>query len=125
MNLKEVLLYNYKSSREYLRVFINWTFLSCFVGVTGGLIGVAFYKSLALATAFRMDNPWLIYFLPFAGLVIVFLYRVMGLKKDPGTNLLITAVVAHEQKVPQRMAFLIFTATVITHLFGGSAGREG
>ena len=49
----------------------------------------------------------------------------MGLKKDPGTNLLITAVVAHEQKVPQRMAFLIFVGTVITHLFGGSSGREG
>jgi len=125
MNLKEVLLYDYKSSREYLRVFINWTFLSCFVGVTGGLIGVAFYKLLALVTAFRMNTPSIIYFLPFAGLVIVFLYRIMGLKKDPGTNLLITAVVAHEQKVPQRMAILIFTATVITHLFGGSAGREG
>lgn len=125
MNIREELSKTYKSTGEYLRVFFNWTFLSCFVGVVGGLIGVAFYKALSLVTAIREANLWLIYFLPFAGLVIVFLYRIMDLKKDPGTNLLITAVVAHEQKVPQRMALLIFTATVITHLFGGSAGREG
>ena len=125
MNIKEELNKTYKSTGEYLRVFLNWTFLSCFVGGVGGLIGVAFYKALSLVTAVREANLWLIYLLPFAGLIIVFLYRVMDLKKDPGTNLLITAVVAHEQKVPQRMALLIFTATVITHLFGGSAGREG
>ena len=125
MNFKEEIRNKYHSTGEYLRVFINWTFLSCFVGVVGGLIGVAFYKSLSIVTAFRQANTWLIYLLPLAGLVIVFLYRMMGMKKDPGTNLLITAVVAHEQKVPQRMAFLIFAATVITHLFGGSAGREG
>ena len=125
MNIKDEIKNTYKSTGEYLRVFCNWTFLSCFVGVVGGLIGVAFYKALSLVTAVREANLWLIYLLPFAGLIIVFLYRVMDLKKDPGTNLLITAVVAHEQKVPQRMALLIFTATVITHLFGGSAGREG
>lgn len=124
MNIKEELIRDYKSTFEYLRVFLNWTFLSCFVGVIGGLIGVAFYKSIGLVTDIRQANTWLIYFLPFAGLVIAFLYRVLDMKKDPGTNLLITAVVAHKQKVPQRMAFLIFTATVITHLFGGSVGRE-
>lgn len=124
MNLKYKLNKYFKSTREYITVFINWTFLSCFVGVVGGLIGVAFYKSIGLVTGVREANSWLIYFLPFAGLIIAYLYRALGMKKDPGTNLLITAVVAHEQKVPQRMAFLIFTATVITHLFGGSVGRE-
>lgn len=124
MDLRQKLLKNYNSSFEYLRAFINWSFLSCFVGVSGGLVGVAFYKSIALVTGIRQANPWLIYFLPFAGLIIAFLYHVMGMKKDPGTNLLITAVVAHKHKVPQRMAFLIFTATVLTHLFGGSVGRE-
>lgn len=124
MNLKEELIKDYKSIGEYLRVFVNWTFLSCFVGVMGGLIGVAFYKAIGLVTDVRQANTWLVYFLPFAGLIIAFLYRVLDMKKDPGTNLLINAVVAHKQKVPQRMAFLIFTATVITHLFGGSVGRE-
>jgi len=124
MNLKQEIIKDYKSTREYITVFINWTFLSCFVGVVGGLIGVAFYKAIGLVTGVREANTWLIYLLPIAGLIIVYLYRAMGLKKDPGTNLLITAVVAHEQKVPLRMAFLIFTATVITHLFGGSVGRE-
>lgn len=124
MNIKEELIKDYKSISEYLRVFMNWTFLSCFVGVTGGLIGVAFYKAVGLVTDIRHTNTWLIYFLPFAGLVIAYLYRALDMKKDPGTNLLINAVTAHEQKVPQRMAFLIFSATVITHLFGGSVGRE-
>ncbi|MBP3653877.1 MAG: chloride channel protein [Oscillospiraceae bacterium] len=124
MNIKQELKRDIKDTREYVTTFINWTFLSCFVGVAGGLVGVMFYKSIGFVTGIRLANPWLVYFLPFAGLVIAFLYRILDMKKDPGTNLLITAVVAHHQHVPQRMAFLIFTATVITHLFGGSVGRE-
>ncbi len=124
MNLKDSVSIAYKSVAEYTRTFINWTFLSCFVGVVGGLIGVAFYQAIGLATTVRQANPWLIYLLPAAGLIIAFLYRILGMRKDPGTNLLITAVTAHSHQVPQRMAFLIFTGTVITHLFGGSVGRE-
>jgi len=90
-----------------------------------GCVASACGHALIAVNAFRTAHPMIVLGLPFGGLLIVFLYRIMGLKKDPGTNLLITAVVAHEQKVPQRMAILIFTATVITHLFGGSAGREG
>lgn len=124
MHIKDKLIKTWHSMAEYLTVFANWTFLSCFVGVASGLIGVAFYKSVDHMTALRQLNPNLILLLPLAGLVITFLYRIMDMKKDPGTNLLIEAVLINEQQVPKRMAFLIFVSTVITHLFGGSVGRE-
>ena len=63
--------------------------------------------------------------LPAAGLLIVFLYRAGGIKHDKGTNLVIGSIRNPEYNVPFRMAPLIFITTVITHLFGGSAGREG
>lgn len=115
----------FKSPLEYLTVFLNWTFLSCFVGVAAGLIGVAFFNAISQVTDIRRENPWLIFLLPFVGLFIVFLYRIMDMKKDPGTNIMITAILEHDLKLPHRLALLIFISTVLTHLFGGSAGREG
>ena len=122
--LTEKLAEVWSSTKKYLTVFFRWTFLSCFVGVSAGFIGAAFYTCVNYVTGVREATPMLIFLLPFAGLVIAFLYRIMGMKKDPGTNLLIESVLVSEQKVPQRMAVLIFISTVITHLFGGSVGRE-
>jgi len=90
----------------------------------GGLIGTAFYYAIGWVTGIRVANPWLIYLIPFAGVVIVFLYRCCQMKTDPGTNIVIDAIIDEHHDVPLRMAFLIFVSTVITHLFGGSVGRE-
>ncbi len=109
---------------SYITVFLRWLLLSSLIGLLGGFIGTAFYKAIVYVTIIRMTNPWLIYWLPFAGVVIVFAYHIARLRRDPGTNIVIESIVDAHHSVPIRMAFLIFGGTVITHLFGGSVGRE-
>lgn len=109
---------------HYLHTFCKWVLLSGVLGLLGGLIGTAFYYAIGWATGMRTAYPWLIYLIPFAGVVIVFLYHLCDLKNDPGTNVVIDAIIDEHHDVPLRMAFLIFVSTVITHLFGGSVGRE-
>ena len=110
--------------KSYLKTFIKWIIVAGVTGAVGGFIGGIFHRLIEFATEYRVHNSSIIYFLPIAGLLIVFLYRVMGLKKDPGTNIVLSSVSA-EDKVPLAMSPLIFLSTIITHLFGGSAGREG
>ncbi len=107
-----------------LAVFFKWVILALLVGALVGGIGTAFYFCMQFATDFRTRNLWIEWLLPLGGLLIVFLYRLAGVKKAKGTNLVLLAVRSPEE-VPLRMAPLIFISTVITHLFGGSAGREG
>lgn len=109
---------------SYITAFLKWLLLSAVIGLVGGFIGTAFYTAIVYVTGVREANPWLIYFLPFAGLVIVFFYHAAQLRRDPGTNVVIESIVDAHHIVPIRMAFLIFGSTVITHLFGGSVGRE-
>lgn len=110
--------------RRYLFTFIKWTFLSVVIGVICGCIGTVFHICVEKATEIRTDNSWIIFLLPFAGLFIVFLYTKTKQENDKGTNLVIESVRSAE-KIPAIMAPLIFIATFLTHLFGGSAGREG
>ena len=91
-------------------------------GVTGlvcGGVGGVVHFAIDWATAARQGNPWLLYLLPVAGLVIVWCYRAWGMENDSGTNQIIASV-RSGQRPP-----LIFLGTVLTHLTGGSAGREG
>ena len=94
------------------------------MGLVGGVIGIAFYSAIVFVTGIREANTWLVFCLPFAGLIIVALYRLFNLKHDPGTNIVIESIIEEHRNVPIQMAFLIFVSTVITHLFGGSVGRE-
>lgn len=112
------------SASDYAATFIKFGIIAGFTGLLGGIVGGAFHKVVELATEVRSEHDFLILLLPFAGLLIVFLYRLMNLKTDPGTNRIISSV-RTEGEVPLSMAPLIFAATAITHLFGGSAGREG
>ena len=107
-----------------LAVFIRWGVFSTFVGLFVGAFSTLFAFCLRQVTTFRTQNPWIILLLPLAGVVIVFLYGVFRYKNDKGTNLVLSSIHA-EAEVPFRMAPLIFISTIITHLFGGSAGREG
>lgn len=107
-----------------LAVFIRWGIFSAFVGLFVGAFSTLFAFCLRQVTSFRTENPWLILCLPLAGVVIVFLYGVFRYKNDKGTNMVLSSIHA-EADVPFRMAPLIFISTIITHLFGGSAGREG
>ena len=107
-----------------LAVFIRWGIFSAFVGLFVGSFSTLFAFCLRQVTAFRTENPWLILCLPLAGVMIVFLYGIFRYKNDKGTNMVLSSIHA-EAEVPFRMAPLIFISTIITHLFGGSAGREG
>lgn len=105
-------------------IFIKWVIIGCIVGAVVGVIGVAFHWLLEEATAFRMEHSVILWLLPIGGLGIIGLYHLLGMKNDRGTNFILVAVRQNEN-VSLRTAPLIFISTVITHLFGGSAGREG
>lgn len=93
-------------------------------GIVLGFVGTAFYYGMQFVTDTRLQHPWLIFLLPGAGAAIVGLYHLLHDEKDTGTNLVLSAIHSN-QNIPLRMAPLIFIATLLTHLFGGSAGREG
>lgn len=112
-------------TKRYAKTFIKWLICSAIIGISCGAVGTAFHYSVEYVTQFRSEHRWIIFLLPAAGLLIVFLYRAGGIKHDKGTNLVIGSIRNPEYNVPFRMAPLIFITTVITHLFGGSAGREG
>lgn len=87
---------------------------------------VAFFLwLLSAAIHFRFNHAWLLYLLPVAGLVIHFAYRLYGKSSEKGNNLIIDEIHQPGAGVPTRLGPLILFTTVLTHLFGGSAGREG
>lgn len=120
--MKDVL--NVNSVKKYVTYFMKWLIISVLIGCIGGFIGSAFYKSIKYATDFRMSHSFIVYFLPIFGFLIVFLYRKAGLESDEGTNTIFNSV--RECKgLKFSIAPLIFVSSVLTHLGGGSAGREG
>ncbi|WP_099205131.1 chloride channel protein [Scatolibacter rhodanostii] len=104
--------------------FFKWLAISLFIGITAGSAGALFSISIHFLTNLRLANSFLIWFLPLGGVVIVFLYRLAGIKKPQGTNLIIDAIRSPEP-IPLLMSPLIYISSCLTHLFGGSAGREG
>lgn len=104
--------------------FAKWFIPSVVVGIAVGVVGALFGEALGFATSFRTEHPFLVFFLPLAGLLLVLVYQITKMSDDKGTNTIILAARA-ESEVKFRQAPLIFIATFITHLFGGSAGREG
>ena len=105
-------------------VSVKWVIFAILVGTVVGLCGSAFYFGMSYVTSLRTAHSWLIFLLPVGGLVIVGLYHLFHDEKDTGTNLVISAIHSGDE-LPFCMAPLIFVSTLITHLFGGSAGREG
>ena len=76
-------------------------------------------------TDYRFDHGWLLFLLPVAGVVIGSVYHRFGKSVEGGNNVIVDEIHERGDGVPPRIAPLIFAATVVTHLFGGSAGREG
>lgn len=105
-------------------IFVKWIAIAVLLGAVIGAIGCVFYQLLGFVTQYREQHPLILWLLPLGGVLIVFLYRICGVRESQGTNLVLLAV-RSEEDVPLRMAPLIFISTMITHLFGGSAGREG
>ncbi len=121
---KEDLIEDWKTVRKNAVRFLRWIILAMITGFVVGAVGILFVKGLGSANAFRNAQPYIILGLPLAGLLIVFLYKISNYENDKGTNLVISTLHAKTQ-IPFRMAPLIFVSTILTHLFGGSAGREG
>lgn len=109
--------------RWYVIAGFRWLILSIVVGLVCGLVGYAFSASVEYATETRIANSWLIYLLPVAGLITVFLYRTFKVS-GKGTDDIIEAA-REGEKLPILLVPAIFIGTVLTHLTGGSAGREG
>jgi len=108
-----------------VRYVLRWLLLTAPVGVASGTVVALFLWSLAKATAFRWGHPWLLGLLPLAGVGIVAAYHHLGKNSDGGNNLILEQIHEPGGGVPLRMAPLVLLGTVATHLFGGSAGREG
>lgn len=104
--------------------FIKWTLISCLMGGAGGAVGAAFSHCVGWAGAFRQTHPWTLYLMPIAGLLIVWMYHLAKEEDNKGTNGILTAVSSTEEVSPATGP-LIFIGTVLTHLVGGSSGREG
>ncbi len=103
---------------------VKWVILAVASGVVIGGIGTLFHRCLSIVTQTRAEYPYIIWLLPFGGLLIVGAYRLLRNENDAGTNLVISSIHSGDE-LPARQAPLIFLSTLITHLCGGSAGREG
>ena len=104
--------------------FVKWLLFACLIGGIMGVVGSGFHYAIDWGTELRQAHRWLVCLLPVAGLVIVASYHVTRMEDDRGTEFVLASV--REGKALRfRTAPLIFLGTVLTHLTGGSAGREG
>ena len=121
--VKERLLYYGQEIKRDVGNLVKWLFLAAVVGCVTGAASTLFSFALKGVTAYRKANEWIFLLLPVMGLIIVFLYEKIG-KEDGGTNQVLSTVRSQDD-VPLLSAPLIFISTALTHLAGGSAGREG
>lgn len=113
-NLKEIFLTTFK-----------WIFICVLIGVLSGSASAFFLVSLEWVTQFRIHHDWIIWLLPLGGLIVGYTYYFWGESVVKGNNLLLEEYESPKKVIPFKMAPLVLLGTLITHLFGGSAGREG
>ena len=111
--------------RERATALGQWLILGAIVGVACGAASALFLYLLERATRLRTSNEAIVYTLPVAGLAIGALYERFGKSIKAGNNLVIDTIHDGGPEIPLRMAPMVLIGTVLTHLFGGSAGREG
>lgn len=107
-----------------IRYFIKWSALALAIGSVAGAAGTIFSMGVSWATGFRLSHPSMLFFLPVSGLLIVWLYHSFHEEGNRGTNMVIDAISSNERVTPATGP-LIFFSTILTHLGGGSSGREG
>jgi H+/Cl- antiporter ClcA len=114
--------------REHLALLahtLKWAVLALPVALVVGGGCALFLWLLEAATAGRWERPWLLYLLPLAGMLLGWIYHRYGRRLEAGNNLIVDEIHEPGGGVPRRLAPIIVVVTVITHFFGGSAGREG
>lgn len=104
--------------------FVKWLVIGSVTGIVIGLTGTFFYYCSSGADIFRSSHTQMVFLLPIAGAAIAYIYDVMNYSHDKGTNLVLLAV-RDNKEMGIRHAACIFAASVLTHLCGGSSGREG
>ncbi len=109
---------------KHIKYAIKWVLIGGLLGILGGLLGAVFHTSLEFVTELRENNSFLIFMLPFGGVAIAAMYKIFISKGNIDTKRVFQSV-RNDRDVPIVMLPLIFTGTVITHMLGGSAGREG
>ena len=114
-----------ESNQRNFPFLIKWLITCSAVGFIVGSICAFFLFSLNWVTHYREAQQWIIYGLPVAGLIIALSYKYWGNPSSKGNNLLIEEYLHPQRRIPFVMAPLVLFGTLLTHLFGGSAGREG
>lgn len=107
------------------RILGKWLLIIVPLSAVIGTAIAFFLWSLDYVTELRIENPWLLYLLPLIGVLIIWFYRKFGKESEKGNNLIMDEIHEPGGGVPVRMAPLVYFGTILTHLFGGSAGREG
>jgi H+/Cl- antiporter ClcA len=110
---------------RFLWTLVKWILLSSVVGILAGTASAVFLVTLNWVTGIRLGDERITLLLPFAGFLVGWVYHRFAGTASQGNNLVIEAVNANQVQIPFRMAPLVLFGTLITHLFGGSAGREG
>lgn len=115
-----------QGDKIFKKIFLlgRWIVMAMISGLVVGAFATLFAKTMNFVTNLRTQNPYIILALPLAGIVIVGIYRLTNSTDNRGTNLVISSI-SSQDDIPFKMAPLIFISTVLTHLCGGSAGREG
>ena len=114
----------YKRTAYYIKYSVKWLFIGILTGIIGGVTGSIFVLGVTKSNIFWHGHRWMTLLLPIVGLAIIFLYSKLHFKEAKGTNRIIDSIRSKED-TPITVAPLIFVATILTHAFGGSAGREG
>lgn len=117
--------YSRRNRRALALDSLKWLGLAGAVGVLSGSASAFFLVSLDALTQWRIANPLVVLLLPLAGVALGYAYWRYGATSSRGNALVIEEIHENKARVPSRMAFFVLVGTLITHLFGGSAGREG
>lgn len=116
---------NFDTLKNKGLTLVHWLIVVLAVGLFSGSASALFLISLEKITQIRLANFWIIGFLPLGGLAIGLLYHYYGKSVVKGNNLILEEYDTPQQTIPFKMAPLVLITTLITHLLGGSAGREG
>ena len=116
---------NFQRIKQILLITLKWGFICCLIGIFSGTASAFFLVALEYVSQSRINNIWIIWLLPFGGFLVGYLYYISDSRIAKGNNLLLEEYNKPEKKIPFMMAPLVLLGTLITHLFGGSAGREG
>ena len=120
---KEIIQEHISGICLYIKALAKWALISGLAGILCGFIGSAFHLGVSYVTSMRMAFPWLLFLLPAAGIIIVALYRLCSVEGHSTNNVI--SEVQTGKGLRWGLIPAVFISTILTHLCGGSSGREG